>query len=135
MTSNDFGLASLSRRTTSRRSLLGLGAAAGAIAGLSARGTTAARPALDRLISRQGTPAVALAERLTIDLVEEPDTLDPALSYDENAWSVVHSVYDSLVQFNPAGEMEFLLAESYEAIDPLTVEIKLRQGVTFHDGT
>ncbi len=118
-------------RPTSRRSLLGMGAAAGALAGLAgARVGSAANLAL----RQDGTP-VALAERLTIDLVEEPDTLDPALSYDENAWSVVHSIYDSLVQFNPAGELEFILAESYEAIDPLTVEIKLRQGVTFHDGT
>ncbi len=85
--------------------------------------------------SQADATAASLAEKLTIDLVEEPDTLDPALSYDENAWSVVHSIYDSLLQFSSDGEIEYLLAESYEAIDPLTVEIRLRRGVTFHDGT
>ena len=131
MTANHFDPTSPLRRSTSRRALLGMGAAAGALASMAgARVGSAA----NLLLRQDGTP-VAPVERLTIDLVEEPDTLDPALSYDENAWSVVHSVYDSLVQFSPSGDMEFVLAESYDAIDPLTVEIRLRQGVTFHDGT
>lgn len=123
--------------TSTRRDLL----RAGGLAGLglllpSSAGAAPDRPSLPTLHHRQdGTPVPERVELLTIDLVEEPDTLDPALAYDENAWSIVHSIYDSLLQFNAAGELEYLLAESYEAIDPVTVEIRLRQGVTFHDGS
>ena len=71
---------------------------------------------------------------VVVDLPEEPRTLDPALANHPDHWSVVHSVYDSLVQFGPDGELEMLLAESIAAVDPTTYEVKLRQGVTFHNG-
>jgi peptide/nickel transport system substrate-binding protein len=74
-----------------------------------------------------------LAE-LAIDLASEPPTLDPAKVYDADAWSVVHSVYDALVQYGPDGRLEPLLAESLAQTDPLTWEIRLRQGVAFHNG-
>ena len=71
---------------------------------------------------------------LTIDLSGEPPTLDPALTYDVNGWSVVHSVYDALIQYGPDGHFQPLLAESLTLLDPLTYEIKLRRDVTFHNG-
>lgn len=82
----------------------------------------------------EGTPGAGLAGEVTIDLASEPATLDPALAYDVDAWSVVHSVYDALVQYGPDGRLEPLLAESLTLLDPLTYEIRLRQGVTFHNG-
>ncbi|MDQ3693149.1 MAG: ABC transporter substrate-binding protein [Chloroflexota bacterium] len=83
--------------------------------------------------AQAGTPP-ALADGLTIDLAVEPPTLDPALAYEIDAWSVVHSIYDSLLQFGANGEMEPLLAESFSLLDPLTYEIDLRQGIAFHNG-
>lgn len=74
------------------------------------------------------------AASLTIDLAVEPATFDPAQTYQIDGWSVVHSVYDSLLQFGPDGTIEPLLAESFEQVDPLTYEIKLRAGITFHNG-
>ena len=71
---------------------------------------------------------------LTIDLATEPATLDPAVVYDADSWSVVHSVYDALVQYGPDGELQPLLAESLEQTDPLTWEARLRPGVVFHNG-
>jgi peptide/nickel transport system substrate-binding protein len=78
-------------------------------------------------------PADRMAE-LAIDLATEPATLDPALVYDADSWSVVHSVYDALVQYGPDGELQPLLAESLEQTDPLTWEARLRPGVVFHNG-
>jgi peptide/nickel transport system substrate-binding protein len=74
------------------------------------------------------------AGTIVVDLPEEPRTLDPALTYDPNGWSIVHSVYDSLVQFGPDGELEPLLAESYAVVDPTTYEVELRSGIAFHNG-
>lgn len=57
--------------------------------------------------------AITRAALLTIDISSEPDTLDPALTYAPNGWSIVHSVYDSLLQFDNEGNLELLLAESW----------------------
>src|SRR5215208_6932960 len=69
-------------------------------------------------------PAFLLAdEELTIDLAVEPATLDPALVYEADGWSVIHSIYDALVQFGPDGTLEMVLGESVTQVDPLTWEI------------
>src|ERR671916_989605 len=73
-------------------------------------------------------------EDLTIDLAVEPATLDPALVYESDGWTVVHSIYDALVQLGPDGTLEMVLAESMTQVDPLTWEIKLRPDITFHNG-
>jgi len=112
----------------SRRRLLGgLGAAAALFSvpgGGSAARATPATPA---------TPA-ALVDRVRIDLATEPPTLDPALTYDVDGWSIVHSVYDTLVAYDPNGELQPLLAETMTWVDPTTLEFRLRQGITFHNG-
>ena len=64
----------------------------------------------------------------------EPATLDPALVYESDGWSVVHSIYDALVQLGPDGTLEMVLAESMTQVDPLTWEIRLRPDITFHNG-
>lgn len=88
--------------------------------------------------SRFGRTAMAQSaplEELVIDLASEPDTLDPALTYKADGWSVIHSIYDSLYQYGPTGALEPLLAEAAPApLDPKTYEIKLRSGITFHNG-
>jgi peptide/nickel transport system substrate-binding protein len=112
-----------------RRRLLGAGGAAA----LAAAGLRFDRAHANSLLIPAGqTPEVV--EELTIDLSSEPTTLDPATSYEVESWSIVHSVYDSLVQFGPDGELEMLLAESLTQVDPTTIEIKLRSGITFHNG-
>jgi len=119
-------LAARLSRPTSRRNLLRWTAAGGIGSVLAAR--------LPRGVTAQGTPAGPALDELTIDLAAEPPTLDPATVYDADGWSIVHSVYDALVQYGPDGTLESLLAESLDLIDPLTYEAKLRQGVRFHNG-
>jgi peptide/nickel transport system substrate-binding protein len=72
--------------------------------------------------------------RMAIDLAVEPATLDPALVYESDGWSVVHSIYDALVQVGPGGALETVLADSMTQVDPLIWEITLRSGIAFHNG-
>jgi len=44
-------------------------------------------------------------------------------------------IFDTLVHKEPGNELTPGLAESWEVVDPSTLELKLREGVTFHDGT
>lgn len=71
---------------------------------------------------------------LAIDLTSEPATLDPARVYDNDGWSIVHSIYDSLVQIGSGGKLEMVLAKSMTQTDPLLWEIELRPDITFHNG-
>lgn len=49
---------------------------------------------------------------------------------------VMAPIYDTLTDTNPLnGELEPGLAESWEVVDQRTVELTLREGVTFHDGS
>lgn len=49
--------------------------------------------------------------------------------------SLLWPVYETLIKFTPELEPEPGLAESWEFIDDTTLELQLREGVTFHDGT
>src|SRR5918994_7779938 len=109
----------------SRRRLLA------AAAGLAA-GSAFLVPGMSRAV--RSAAALQRGEELTIDLAVEPATLDPALVYESDGWSVVHSIYDALVQLGPGGTLEMVLAESVTQVDPLTWEIVLRPDITFHNG-
>lgn len=48
---------------------------------------------------------------------------------------MLYTMYDRLVNFTDDMKSEPSLAKSYEYLDPTTLELKLQEGVTFHDGT
>ena len=111
----------------SRRALLGAGAALGAVP------FAGALPAG----AQDGTPAVPIApprESITIILPAEPPLLDPVRTYTIDGWSIIHSIFDTLIFRAPDGTLQPLLAESWSEPDPLTIEFRLRTGVTFHNG-
>ena len=83
--------------------------------------------------ARQATPE--LADELVIDVAGGPDNLDPALTRSSRDWTILHSIYDALIEMGPAGDLVPLAAERFEAIDDLTYEAVLRPGLTFHDGS
>lgn len=112
-------------KRTSRRSVLGAG-----------MGATAAwlLPPLSRAAPLPAPANQQLPAELAIDLAAEPPTLDPALTYEVDGWSIVHSIYDSLVQLGPEGSLVTVVAESLAQSDPLTWEIVLRPDIVFHNG-
>jgi ABC-type transport system substrate-binding protein len=63
-------------------------------------------------------------------------TLDPAIGYDWQNWSMIKSLFDGLMDYVPGTtELRPGLAESYEiSEDGLTYTFKLRPGVKFHNG-
>ncbi|WP_281995934.1 ABC transporter substrate-binding protein [Ruegeria faecimaris] len=81
-----------------------------------------------------GVGAVS-AEKLTIGLASEPTSLDPHFHNlgPNNAMSV--HIFDRLIAQDENQRLSPGLAESWEPIDELTWEFKLREGVKFHDGS
>ena len=86
-------------------------------------------------LAQSATPADELDSSLTIDLSGGPDNLDPALTRSFRDWSILHSIYDSILDLSESGEVRPLAASSFATNDNLTWEVVLREGLTFHDGT
>jgi ABC-type transport system substrate-binding protein len=81
------------------------------------------------------TPASAAGE-IIITYKDDVSTLDPAIGYDWQNWSIIKSLFDGLMDYKP-GTTELVpdLAESYEITnDGKTFTFKLRAGVKFHNG-
>src|SRR5688572_3006922 len=107
--------AALSRRDALR--LVGAGAAAAAVVGPGVRRTWA-QPAGELTIGTAGASYRTDPNRATIGM------------YSPNV-----NIFESLVRLTPDYQIEPLLAESWEFVEPNTWRFVLRQGVTFHDGT
>lgn len=72
---------------------------------------------------------------LRVAFAEDPDALDPTLSRAYVGRVAMINMCDSLFTYNSKLELVPRLATGYEWVDPKTLVVKLRPGVTFHDGT
>jgi ABC-type transport system substrate-binding protein len=73
---------------------------------------------------------------MVVTYKDDISTLDPAIGYDWQNWSMIKSLFDGLMDYKP-GTTDLVpdLAESYEvAPDGLSYTFKLRHGVKFHNG-
>ena len=63
--------------------------------------------------------------------------LDPAVSYYQFDYEILNNVHEKLLWYNGASSTEIIpwLAESYQKNSPTQYTFKLRQGITFQDGT
>jgi ABC-type transport system substrate-binding protein len=74
--------------------------------------------------------------QMVVTYKDDISTLDPAIGYDWQNWSMIKSLFDGLMDYKP-GTTELIpdLAESYTVSDDgLTYIFKLRKGVKFHNG-
>jgi oligopeptide transport system substrate-binding protein len=73
---------------------------------------------------------------ITITYKDDVATLDPAIGYDWQNWSMIKSLFDGLMDYEPGTtNLKPDLAESYEiSPDGKTFTFKLRHGVKFHNG-
>ncbi|MCG7333183.1 glutathione ABC transporter substrate-binding protein [Salinicoccus roseus] len=74
-------------------------------------------------------------EDIAFSLQALPNSLDPHAANDGYSLYVMINIYETLVKLNQDLELEPGLAESYEQLDDTTWEFKLREDVTFHDGS
>jgi peptide/nickel transport system substrate-binding protein len=61
-------------------------------------------------------------------------SLDPTGSNDVYSHNLNLNIYDRLFDWSSEMKVEPSLAESYTQIDPLTLEVKIKKGVKFHNG-
>ena len=72
---------------------------------------------------------------LVVALARAPLSIDPADHRSRESETVIRDMYDGLVTRDMTSGVHMELAESTQWLDPKTLEIKLRKGVKFHDGS
>jgi peptide/nickel transport system substrate-binding protein len=87
-----------------------------------------------------GVAAAAAAQQaggsMALAVTSDPETLDPHMTSNGAAWTVFNQIYSSLIYQDIDLTYKGLLAESWEiSEDSKEVTFKLREGVTFHDGS
>ena len=91
---------------------------------------------LSLLLLACGKEEVAEKTRDTLVIADSanPKSLDPHMGNDGSSLRINKQIYSRLVE--STGDMKIIpgLAESWEQINPKTVEFKLRKGVKFHNG-
>jgi oligopeptide transport system substrate-binding protein len=73
---------------------------------------------------------------MVVTYKDDVSTLDPAIGYDWQNWSIIKSIFSGLMDYAP-GTTELVpdLAESFQiSEDGLTYTFTLREGVKFHNG-
>jgi peptide/nickel transport system substrate-binding protein len=110
-------------------------AATTAPAAPAAKPTEAAKPAAPAATAAPAAAAGPRRGEVTAAMSERMLTLDPANHYSISSTAVLRHVFDPLVDVTADSKYVPALAESWESVDDLTWKFKLRQGVTFHDGS
>ena len=77
----------------------------------------------------------AYAEELRIGLSSDVTSIDPHWNNSDPNVSLATHIFEPLTLTDKNGRLIPGLATSWRAVDPLTWEFKLRQGVKFHDGS
>lgn len=60
--------------------------------------------------------------------------LNPVAAKDHLEFMALRMIYDRLFRIDPEGKPKPWAAESYNVIDPTTIELTIRKGMKFHDG-
>jgi peptide/nickel transport system substrate-binding protein len=87
---------------------------------------------VEKLITPTAVPG---RQTIIVAIAGAPDTLDPADHRSRFSETVIRNMFDGLVTRDNTSGVHNELAESLTWVDNQTLEIQLRQGVKFHDGT
>ncbi len=82
----------------------------------------------------QPTEAPPEPTELRIGLSVDVESMDPFFVNQAAGWSVVHALFDHLIERDFEGNLVPGLALSWTVVDTATLEFTLREGVTFHNG-
>ncbi len=122
--------AATSATTAAATTAAGAATTAAGAATTAAAGTTAASATTAAAAAAGGT-----LDRVVIGQGVDPTTLDPQNHNETPAFNILNNIYETLVTFDRNGKLQPRLAESWKQLDDLNLEMKLRKGVKWHDGT
>ena len=74
-------------------------------------------------------------DKITIDLVNEPSSLDPHGQWNPDSYYVYRNIFDNMVTRDDAGKIVPQVAESWKRTSDTEVTFTIRDDIMFHDGT
>ncbi|MCL6654881.1 peptide ABC transporter [Agrobacterium rubi] len=74
-------------------------------------------------------------DALTIDLVNEPSSLDPHVQWNPDSYYVYRNIFDNLVTRDDKGTIIPQVATEWKYLSDTEIEFKIRSDITFHDGS
>ena len=81
-------------------------------------------------------PALAQGKTIfTVDLVNEPASLDPEKQWNPDSYYVYRNIFDNLVTRDDKGNIVPQVATSWKQLSPTETEFTIRDGITFQDGS
>jgi len=80
-------------------------------------------------------PVQASKERLVVDLVNEPSSLDPQVQWNPDSYYVYRNIFDNLLTRDDKGEIVPQVATSWKYLSDTEIEFQLRPDIAFHDGS
>jgi peptide/nickel transport system substrate-binding protein len=81
------------------------------------------------------TSAPAVRDTLVAVIARAPATLDPADHRTRESETVIRNMYDGIVTRDTKGGVHMEIAERVTWLDARTLEVRIRPGVKFHDGS
>lgn len=91
------------------------------------------------IVSETGSSEVddtkEISDSLTIAVASDITSLDPHVGKEIAAVVVTNNIYATLLQLDENGEVVPYVAESWNVVDDKTIDFKIREDITFHDGT
>ncbi len=78
-------------------------------------------------------PAI-MAQDITVNLVNEPSTLDPHQQWNPDSYYVYRNIFDNVVTRDDAGEIVPQIATEWNQVSDTEMVLTIRDDVAFHDG-
>ncbi len=98
-------------------------------------GLAAAAPAPTSAPQVNAGTSTPARNTLTVAIARAPASLDPADHRSRESETVIRNMYDGLFTRDTKGGVHMEIAESAKWLDPKTLEVKIRPGVKFQDGS
>lgn len=101
--------------------------------GTPAKGAT--EPATGETGTSKIDEAKETSDTLTIAVASDITSLDPQIGKEVAAVIVTNNIYATLLRLDENGEVAPYVAESWKVVDDTTIDFKIREDITFHDGS
>ena len=75
------------------------------------------------------------SDTLTIAVASDMTSMDPHVGKEIAAVVVTNNIFATLLAKDENGQIIPYVAESWEQVDDVTIDFKIRQDITFHDGS
>lgn len=86
---------------------------------------------VEKLVTPTAAPG---RQTIIVALSQAPTSLDPADHRSRQSETVIRNMFDGLVTRDTSNGVHLEIAEEMNWLDEKTLEVKLRQGITFHNG-